>query len=562
MRKESLTMKTKRMITAVLTTAMALSAVPVMAETVTEDSVVYSYTDENGTQVDVTQAELDNEHWNKEALGDVAPLIYENFPMKMTGFANDFGELSLEFDYLKNIADMDKVNLKIKNIDTSQIIYNEDIALASFYSPIIDENDRYEVTLTETVDGSSSEYVRVVLPEKSSENLPDYVMNPTKDDEQIILVADVETLRNGIKTDDNGGIFIDRSVAAYDQVEAREFNIYCESLPADKIYRIYTNDGEIQYSGYLSTNTDDFEVYDLSIKAYTWDELNSPVVYSAPTNVTFDVVEANATELRLTDASFYLKESPNSRKYAAYEISVPNSALKDGSESIFSWKVTGQYPITVQVWEDTESGTTVRNGGSSANNENSITKWINTEDYTGETYVSFYVLIYFQSNVNGYAMISFSAGSAFGDEKTGSVYKAYTDMAETTDPATEYLNTEYVLNTSWDVDAFAFPPTTLDAETYRITIKNRSISDQTQLENGIGGISGSSQKYISFWSVTGASTFARWSETAVYTIPENADLTLYNEITDTGDDVFTIHGKEGSGSTAQSEYQLEYKRLG
>ena len=49
------------------------------------DEAVYTFINEYGNTEVITQAQLDAEHWNKNALGDVIPGIYETFPMKMTG---------------------------------------------------------------------------------------------------------------------------------------------------------------------------------------------------------------------------------------------------------------------------------------------------------------------------------------------------------------------------------------------------------------------------------------------------------------------------------------------
>ena len=71
---------------------MATSAIGINAIAADSDNeIVYSYADENNNIINITQSDLDAEHWNKEALGDTAPAIYENFPMNMTGYSNDVG---------------------------------------------------------------------------------------------------------------------------------------------------------------------------------------------------------------------------------------------------------------------------------------------------------------------------------------------------------------------------------------------------------------------------------------------------------------------------------------
>ena len=82
-------MKLKKFITLGLAAVMATSAIGINAIAADSDNeIVYSYADENNNIINITQSDLDAEHWNKEALGDTAPAIYENFPMKMTGITD------------------------------------------------------------------------------------------------------------------------------------------------------------------------------------------------------------------------------------------------------------------------------------------------------------------------------------------------------------------------------------------------------------------------------------------------------------------------------------------
>ena len=143
-------MKLKKIITLGLAAVMATSAIGINAIAADSDNeIVYSYADENNNIINITQSDLDAEHWNKEALGDTAPAIYENFPMKMTGYTNDFSELSLDIVYMKKLEDMDKVSLTITDLNDGNIVYNSLLTEESFYSPVLDEKGQYDVELTE-----------------------------------------------------------------------------------------------------------------------------------------------------------------------------------------------------------------------------------------------------------------------------------------------------------------------------------------------------------------------------------------------------------------------------
>lgn len=160
-------MKLKKFITLGLAAVMATSAIGTNAIAADSDNeIVYSYADENNNIINITQSDLDAEHWNKEALGDTAPAIYENFPMKMTGYTNDFSELSLDIVYMKKLEDMDKVSLTITDLNDGNIVYNSLLTEESFYSPVLDEKGQYDVELTEVIDGQTTNYKRIVCVKK------------------------------------------------------------------------------------------------------------------------------------------------------------------------------------------------------------------------------------------------------------------------------------------------------------------------------------------------------------------------------------------------------------
>lgn len=98
---------------------------------------------------------------------------------------------------------MDNVHFKMKDLNTDSLIYDEDLNKASFYSPQIEVGGQYEVTLSETVDNTTSNYVKVVFAEKSTETLPECILNPSEDDTETVLIADIDSLQNGISMADS-----------------------------------------------------------------------------------------------------------------------------------------------------------------------------------------------------------------------------------------------------------------------------------------------------------------------------------------------------------------------
>lgn len=548
-------MTLKKFLTTTLAAVIAVSAMSISTfaeEQSPDNSIVYSYIDENGNDVNITQAELDENHWNVDALGDVAPKIYEDFPMKITGFANDFAELSLKCVYMKKLDDMDNVNLKISTLD-DETVYNKQLTQGAFYTPNLEVGQLYNVVLTETENGNSVEYNKVVSVNKETADMPEYVTAETTDDTSIILVADTDVLKQGTTKDENGHIYIDGTVAKYDKIKAYDFYEYCQNLPKNKTYRIFTNSDNIQYSGYISTENG-VEMYDLSIDMYNPEDLYNPMPLSLPSDITGADIKNESEELYLRDSVFRLQEKNNNYKYVAYNVSVPQDYLNSSKTGKFKFTITGTSKICAKIWRDTGRGigTQPFRTMTSVNNDNTISMEIDTADYPSIKLVEFYVMIYFSSSVDGYGMINFESVSNYPDDVTGSIFNAYNGE----NIHSSLANTEYALTDIWDVDAFCIDYWGTADAVYAITIKNRSLAEQAQLENGTF-VYGSSEKRISLWSISELSAYTTWEESRVYTIPENTDITIYDPINDMNEKAFTIH----SGGHKSSPYQLSFHRL-
>lgn len=288
-------MKTKRMITAVLSAAMVLSAVPVMAETDAVDTVVYSYTDENGTQVDITQAELDAGFWNTETLGDVAPDIYEDFPAKISSYANEFTDLTIYVDYLKSLDGENSATLEVTNIFTDEVVYTDDLTDGGAMLNNAVMNTHYKFTISETIDGEETEYNKAVMTSLKEAEMPEYVTADSTESETIVLVGNIEDLRASLKTDENGDQYYDTDMPRYTQVKACDFNDYVAELDHSNIYRVYTSDGS-GYSGFIMDNSG--TIWNPSITVVTWDEYCNP----AP-SVTADDVDVSASAILSASSS-------------------------------------------------------------------------------------------------------------------------------------------------------------------------------------------------------------------------------------------------------------------
>ena len=555
-------MKCKKLMATILATAMFSGVVGIMPVIAEDSEIVYTYTNEFGETVNITQDELDAEHWNKEALEDTAPIIYEEFPMKIEGFVNDFAELSLDIVYMKKLNEMQSVHLKITDMSDESIVYDADLTQSSFYSPLLEANNQYIVRLTEVIDGVTSEYERVVITNEFEPDMPDYIYGTTQNgDSANILIQNIDVLRAGQSVGDNGEIIINTAVSKYDKVPAADFESYCNSLDQTKTYRVFTDYEDTLYEGFIKFENEDMKIFDYDIDVCTLEEFYMPSIASAPSLTTSQILSV-AQELRLSDSCFHLWESGNYAKFATYELSIPEefvdgNPVEDGNYPIFKITVKGSSKITARLYTDTgnSSGTTLTRSSTSNNNENSVTFTINSEDYKDESYASFYVMVYFYSAVEGYGMINYESILNYSDDVTGSIYNAYNGES----CYSTLSNTEFSLTDSWDVDAFAFDYWLNRSTVYKIELKNRSLAEQAQLENGTM-VTGSRAKYLTLWSIDASELEVQWFENGIYTIEKNQDTAIYVDPFSSDVQVFSIMNV-ANGITTSNNYQLAFSQI-
>ena len=548
-------MKLKKFITLGLAAVMATSAIGTNAIAADSDNeIVYSYADENNNIINITQSDLDAEHWNKEALGDTAPAIYENFPMNMTGYSNDVAELYLDFEYMKNLKDMDSVHLEITKLSDDSLIYNEDLQQESFYSPQIFAGDRYKVTLTDTVDGNSKSYSKGVIANESEIDMPEYVTNPDTDDESIIMVGDIEDLKSG-KISTGNSISVDTNVAQYAHIKANEFKEYYSNLPSNKVYRIYTISNGDVYSGYMSTE-DDIKFYDLTIDSCDWDSFYSPTLLSIPSYTTTDI-KNNAVDARYTEYCYKLSETSNNSKCKIFKVAMPDSFLNEKNPPVFRVVVKGQSKVTAKIWYSADNGTLNSVVSRTSNNNTNTISYPLESLYNAKKSIYFYVMVYLTDEVSGYVSVSFEDVSGYGDDVTGSAYEAYNGASS----YTSMPNTEFTMTDSWDVDTFYIDYPGTKNCTYKIELRNRSLKEQEELESGNFDsiIKGSRAKYLVLQTLTDRGNMVRTSDYAIYAVEKGVDCSVYNQVSRTGANIISIY-EQKFYSGGGEKYQLALTR--
>lgn len=548
-------MKLKKFITLGLAAVMATSAIGINAIAADSDNeIVYSYADENNNIINITQSDLDAEHWNKEALGDTAPAIYENFPMNMTGYSNDVAELYLDFEYMKNLKDMDSVHLEITKLSDDSLIYNEDLQQESFYSPQIFAGESYKVTLTETVDGNSKSYSKGVTANESEIDMPEYVTNPDTDDESIIMVGDIEDLKSG-KISTGNSISVDTNVAQYAHIKANEFKEYYSNLPSNKVYRIYTISNGDVYSGYMSTE-DDIKFYDLTIDSCDWDSFYSPTLLSIPSYTTTDI-KNNAVDARYTEYCYKLSETSNNSKCKIFKVAMPDSFLNEKNPPVFRVVVKGQSKVTAKIWYSADNGTLNSVVSRTSNNNTNTISYPLESLYNAKKSIYFYVMVYLTDEVSGYVSVSFEDVSGYGDDVTGSAYEAYNGASS----YTSMSNTEFTMTDSWDVDTFYIDYPGTKNCTYKIELRNRSLKEQEELESGNFDsiIKGSRAKYLVLQTLTDRGNMVSTSDYAIYAVEKGVDCSVYNQVSRTGANIISIY-EQKFYSGGGEKYQLALTR--
>lgn len=534
---------------------MATSAIGINAIAADSDNeIVYSYADENNNIINITQSDLDAEHWNKEALGDTAPAIYENFPMNMTGYSNDVAELYLDFEYMKNLKDMDSVHLEITKLSDDSLIYNEDLQQESFYSPQIFAGESYKVTLTETVDGNSKSYSKGVTANESEIDMPEYVTNPDTDDESIIMVGDIEDLKSG-KISTGNSISVDTNVAQYAHIKANEFKEYYSNLPSNKVYRIYTISNGDVYSGYMSTE-DDIKFYDLTIDSCDWDSFYSPTLLSIPSYTTTDI-KNNAVDARYTEYCYKLSETSNNSKCKIFKVAMPDSFLNEKNPPVFRVVVKGQSKVTAKIWYSADNGTLNSVVSRTSNNNTNTISYPLESLYNAKKSIYFYVMVYLTDEVSGYVSVSFEDVSGYGDDVTGSAYEAYNGASS----YTSMPNTEFTMTDSWDVDTFYIDYPGTKNCTYKIELRNRSLKEQEELESGNFDsiIKGSRAKYLVLQTLTDRGNMVSTSDYAIYAVEKGVDCSVYNQVSRTGANIISIY-EQKFYSGGVEKYQLALTR--
>lgn len=450
-------MKLRKIITMSLAAVMAVSAMSISVLANDDSSeIIYTYIDENNNEVNLTQADYDAAHWDKDTLNGLAPFIYDDFPMLIEDFVNDYSDLRLDLTYLKNLDDADSVSFAMTDLSNDAVVYTNSIDKNSFSISDIEMNKTYKLTISETFDGVTKEYYKVVMTSVEEAKMPDYVKNPTATDETIILVGDVDNLRASIFINEDGEAEINTDMPRYTQVEACDLTEYIANLPSDKLYRVYTRDSaNNRYFGFISTKGDIDGIFMPSITIHTWENFNSPAPYASISAFSPEDIRDGVTTPMTAYRDYEFGFASEDRDYEIFKFTIP---AEHATNNWYNIRAYANDYFTMELWTKHNSVLKYRDSYNSKNNfvgqDMEMTFGNSSQGYESlEEGDEVYFVIHFDYPLTyGEGFISIQCADDV-DDVTGSAYEAYQQWEKGN--YTQYRSwTPFFITNDRDVDVF------------------------------------------------------------------------------------------------------------
>ncbi len=481
-------MKVTKILAMGIAAVMAVSAMSISAfATNNENEIIYTYIDENNNEVNLTQADYDAEHWDKDALGDTAPFIYADFPMFIDSHVNDYSDLRLNLTYLKTLSDAEQVSLTITDLYDDTEIYSENVVKNLFASPNLEMNKAYKLTISETFNGVTKEYYKVVMTSVEEAKMPNYVKAPSETDDTIILVGNVDDLRASTSINQDGETEIDTDMPRYTQIKACELSEYINALPTGKLYRVYTRDSaNNKYFGFISTKSDIDGIFMPSITVHKWKYFNSPAPYASISSYSPEDIRDGATTPMVQYRDYGFSFSSEDRQFEVFKFTIPE---QHDSNDVYAIDVHANDVVTVEVWTKQAKNNVLayqdqwfdRKGYVSYNTTMCFTNPVThqLEDFVpGDEY---YVVVSFSgsfSNAEGSVSIQCTSDT---DDVTGSAYEAYQQWKKGN--YTQYSSyTPFYITNDNDADVFFLNCGTSSVNNY-VRIKSVPEKDKGKYNN-------------------------------------------------------------------------------
>lgn len=463
-------MKLKKCLSMGIAAVMAVSSMSISAFAEDND-VVYSLIGDDGNEIIYTQADIDAGHWNVNALGKKSPFMYENFPMRINRFVNDYSELLLDLQYLKTLGANDSASCKIIDMEDENVFFETNSILEARYTEPLEINKSYMLTLTENIDGETHEYSKIIATSYEEAEMPDYVTSSVYDSDCRILVGNVEDLRLSDAIAENEDEESDVEIKRFDKVEAKNFSAYRSNLPENAIYKIYTIDeNENRYTGFISTYSDmnTPNVYMPKITVCDVEDFYEPQACALPTITATDV--KNATKI---DISMHRDHGFNIRDGSKFKVFKYDVAEIDMQSNFLDFDLYLGKPGYVEVWyAENENSTPVKVKTELVDMKYESNNTLSAFKVTKEHQLVYFVVYFSSATSKSIGTISVMPSNFYPKEDvTGSAYRASLD---TNAPATVEYGTIYKLYDSRDVDTFFINYKDTVQKPYRAAVKGNA----------------------------------------------------------------------------------------
>ncbi len=354
--------KIKKIMSAVLSAAILMSTYVPFAKA--EDEIVYSYINDDGVTVSVTESDIAEGHWNIDYMSRMPIEQFEAFPLLMESDVSYNAELSLSMTYLKVLGENDSATLTIKEYNTDNVYFFENFdsgeIVLNYNNLTI--NKIYDIILSETIDGETTQYSKAIRTYYKEAIMPENVSLYANAEHDLLGIT-AGKLRLRDVTLANSG-----ATETVTHILPTELPAFYSAIADDHLYSLQASTGEDIYKGFVSKNTDyacpyiflpTYSVYDgdapqpvdnISVLsgAITESEYENMIEISHYTD-TYRRMEAGTRRLfkfrTMEDGAHYIRTYGSFPVYGYYCVIDSSLELPDGIEGLnnseLDWSVMG-----------------------------------------------------------------------------------------------------------------------------------------------------------------------------------------------------------------------------
>lgn len=244
-------MKKTKIVSYLLSAVIAFGLVP---NAMAEETPVYTYDDNNGETVNVTQSELIAGNWNVDYMSHLPVEQFEDFPVKLDKQVYGNAQLRINATYLKNVRADEEVNFSVVDRNTNEVFYSQNFTANTEDLEIenIPMDKTFNLIVKSVYEGIETQNVAVIETYYGKATMPNNISisemiteNPAE-----VRIKDM-TLGTVFEEDENGNAVLNRNVT---YIQSSELKGYYDAINDNHLYNVQTNqDGEL-YKGYMTKN--------------------------------------------------------------------------------------------------------------------------------------------------------------------------------------------------------------------------------------------------------------------------------------------------------------------